>query len=100
VRPGLESSDLSVYQVRLADRPVEFRFQPKGEQHLPTALASMTAKYLRELAMRPFNAFWQRHVPDLRPTAGYSGDAQRFFGEIQAAKERLAITDFMMWRER
>lgn len=100
VRPGLESSKLSVYQVRLGPRIVEFRFQPKGERHLPTALASMTAKYLRELAMRPFNGFWQRQVPDLRPTAGYFGDAQRFFTEIRAAKERLAIADHMLWRER
>ena len=63
---------------------VEFRFQPKGERHLPTALASMTAKYLRELAMRPFNAFWQRHVPGLAPTAGYPSDSRRFWNEIRA----------------
>ena len=79
---------------------IEFRFQPKGERHLPTALASMTAKYLRELAMRPFNAFWQRHVPELRPTAGYNSDAKRFIAEIAAAKERLGIADHMLWRER
>ena len=31
----------------------------------------MASKYLRELAMRPFNEFWSRHVPELKPTAGY-----------------------------
>jgi hypothetical protein len=95
-----EGAELSKYRVQVADRQVEFRFQPKGEQHLPTALASMTAKYLRELAMRPFNTFWQRHVPGLKATAGYPGDARRFFAEIRAAKERLGISDQVLWRER
>jgi len=42
----------------------------------------MTAKYLRETAMRAFNAFWAERVPGLRPTAGYPGDARRFREEI------------------
>jgi ribonuclease HII len=96
----IETSELGVYHVRHAGRSIEFRFQPKGERHLPTALASMTAKYLRELAMRPFNAFWQRHVPELKATAGYSSDAIRFFKDIRTARKRLKIADAMMWRER
>lgn len=100
VRPGLESGSLSTYGVRLRGQAVEFRFQPQGECQLPTALASMTAKYLRELAMRPFNAFWQRHVAGLKPTAGYYTDAQRFISEIRAAQERLAVPDHTLWRER
>jgi hypothetical protein len=95
-----ESADLGVYEVRLADRQIEFRFQPKGERHLPTALASMTAKYLRELAMRPFNDFWQRHVSDLKPTAGYPTDAGRFYDDIAAARRRLKIRDHVLWRSR
>ena len=89
-----------VYEVRHGGRRIEFRFQPKGERHLPTALASMTAKYLRELAMRPFNAFWQRHIPDLKATAGYPTDAHRFFSDIRPARRRLKIADHVLWRER
>ncbi len=96
----IEGAALGVYHVRHAGRAIEFRFQPKGERHLPTALASMTAKYLRELAMRPFNTFWQRHVPDLKATAGYNTDAIRFFKDIRAARKRLKIADGLMWRER
>jgi len=96
----IESAELGVYRVRHAGRTIEFRFQPKGERHLPTALASMTAKYLRELAMRPFNAFWQRHVPELKATAGYNTDALRFFKDIHSARKRLKIADALMWRER
>ncbi len=100
VRVSLETANLGVYHVRYADRQIEFRFQPKGERHLPTALASMTAKYLRELAMRPFNAFWQGHVPELKATAGYYNDAVRFYGQIQAARRRLKIAPRVVWRER
>jgi hypothetical protein len=100
VRVSLETANLGVYYVRHAGRQIEFRFQPKGERHLPTALASMTAKYLRELAMRPFNAFWRRHVPELKPTAGYYNDAQRFYGEIRPARRQLKIAPRDIWRSR
>ena len=100
VRVALEAAELGVYHVRHEGRQIEFRFQPKGERHLPTALASMTAKYLRELAMRPFNAFWQRHIPDLKATAGYYVDAQRFYDEIQTVRRRLKIAPQLIWRER
>jgi hypothetical protein len=95
-----ETAALAVYQVQHQGRAIEFRFQPKGEQHLPTALASMTAKYLRELAMRPFNAFWQRHIPDLKATAGYPTDARRFCEAINPARQRLKIANHLLWRTR
>ena len=94
----LETADLGVYEVRHGGRLIEFRFQPKSEKHLPTALASMTAKYLRELAMRPFNAFWQQHVSDLKPTAGYYNDAVRFYADISVARRQLKIAPKMVWR--
>jgi hypothetical protein len=95
-----ETRDLGVYQLRQAEREIEFRFLTKGERLLPTALASMTAKYARELAMRAFNAFWQRHVPNLRPTAGYPEDARRFRRDIRSAQEKLQIDDGLLWRVR
>ena len=42
----------------------------------------MTSKYLRELAMKAFNAFWCDRVPGLPPTAGYPTDAKRFYHDI------------------
>ena len=58
----------------------------------------MTAKYLRELSMRPFNAFWQRHIPNLKPTAGYPTDARRFFDDIGDVRQRLTIANDVIWR--
>ncbi len=100
VRVKQETAELSVYELNSGGRQIEFRFLEKGERMLPTALASMTAKYLRELAMRPFNAFWRRHVPGLKPTAGYPADARRFVEEIRAAQRKLKIDDCDLWRER
>jgi hypothetical protein len=79
-------------------RRVEIAFQAKGESHLPTALASMASKYLRELAMQAFNDFWRQHVVDLRPTAGYPLDAKRFKADISAAQRALGIADRILWR--
>jgi hypothetical protein len=88
----------SVYRFGPAQRRVEIAFQARGESHLPTALASMASKYLRELAMRAFNAFWRRHVPDLPPTAGYPLDARRWHGQIAGVQRALGIEDRILWR--
>jgi hypothetical protein len=72
----------------------------QGERFLPTALASMTAKYLRELSMRAFNEFWCSRIPDLRPTAGYPKDAHRFRKAIAATQKELKIDDRTLWRNR
>ena len=95
-----ESRESSVYRLVLEGRHWEFRFLAKGETHLPIALASMLSKYQRELAMLRFNAFWQSHVPDLRPTAGYPEDAKRFKQQIATVQERLGIADDHIWRKR
>lgn len=95
-----EGRDESHYRFGPAERPVEARFCCRAERFLPVAVASMVSKYLRELSMRAFNAFWQRHVPMLRPTAGYPVDARRFKQDIAAAQAALAIDDRDLWRMR
>ena len=75
-----ESRRQSVYRFGPAEHRVEIRFQAKAEAHLPAALASMAAKYLRELAMRALERFlaaavcrgWRhgRLSPGCRPIQG------------------------------
>jgi hypothetical protein len=93
-----ESTARSVYRFGPAKRRIEFRFEAHGESHLPTALASMAAKYLRELAMRAWNEFWIRYIPGLAATAGYPQDAPRFKAAIAPFQQQLGIADATIWR--
>ena len=93
-----EGRPASRYRFGPQDRRVEFCFRMKAESCLPAALASMASKYLRETAMRAFNEFWRRRLPDLKPTAGYPLDAKRFRADIAAEQRRLHIDDRLLWR--
>ncbi len=95
-----EGTPLSVYRLRFTGRTLEFRFQAKADRHIPAALASMTAKLLREMAMADFNRFWQNHIPGLQPTAGYPVDARRFFGQIEETRKKFGISKSDIWREK
>ena len=95
-----ESRALSRYRFGPADARVEIEFQAKADDILAAGLASMISKYLRELAMRAFNAFWRGHDAELRPTAGYPSDAKRFKAQIAAVQADLGIADDVMWRKR
>lgn len=99
--PERESADESRYRVELLDRPITVVFRARADgDSVAVALASMLCKYLREVCMRQFNRFWATHVPGIKPTAGYPGDAKRFFDEIKPAMDRLGLTDDQVWRKR
>ncbi len=89
-----ESDDLSRYHLRSGDgrREITVSFVKGAEQrHLPVALASMTAKYVRELLMLRLNRFFTQHLPELKPTAGYVQDGRRFVREIAPVMKTLRI---------
>lgn len=91
---GTESGPRSEY--RLGN--IEFCFRTKAEELLPVAVASMIAKYTREVVMQQFNAYWQTHVPQLKPTKGYPVDAARFWDDIAATCEQLGVDKSSIWR--
>ena len=95
-----EGRAASRYRWNHREAPIEATFRVGGEAMLPTALASMTAKYHRELAMRAFNDYWTSRLPGLKPTAGYPNDAKRFRQEIEPLQRELQIDDRMIWRSR
>ncbi len=96
-----ESPLASVYAVHHGERRMTIRFEVDSEQrHLPVALASMAAKYTRELLMSRFNKFWQQHVPDVKPTKGYAADGKRFLAEIEPALGELGIASEQLVRQR
>jgi hypothetical protein len=94
-----EGADESRYRVEAAGREVRVVVRPRADgEGVSVALASMLAKYLREVCMRQFNRFWARHVPGLKPTAGYPTDARRFFEAIRPAMANLGIAEEAVWR--
>jgi ribonuclease HII len=95
-----EGREESRYQSGPAKELKEFRFTAKGDRHLPSALASMFSKYIREVAMRGFNTFWCDQLHELKPTAGYPTDARRFKKEITKVQSKLGISDHILWRAR
>lgn len=96
-----ESDDISRYVLDDGQRRMTVSFEIGSEvRHLPVALASMTAKYVRELLMMRFNAFWRQRQPELRPTAGYVTDARRFLQDIDPVIRQLNIDRQLLVRSR
>jgi hypothetical protein len=96
VRTLAETPALSAYEIPSAGVRIEFAVG--GEARVPVALASMTAKYLRELSMAAFNAHWTALEPGLRSTAGYPLDARRWREDAAAALDRAGIPPAALWR--
>lgn len=85
----------------LAGGRVVLSFEVRADgSHLPVALASMIAKYVREIRMGLFNRFWAGRIADLRPTSGYPQDARRFLQAIRPSLRRLEIPRECLVRSR
>ncbi|RMF78460.1 MAG: hypothetical protein D6744_10095 [Planctomycetota bacterium] len=99
ILPG--EDDASRYRLSTATSDWFVEFSTKADaSHLPVALASMLAKYAREALMERFNAYWRKWLPDLRPTAGYYVDAQRFLGDIAPVLARSGLRRAQFVRSR
>ena len=93
-----ESRSVSRYTGEVGPLEVSIEFRSKGEGFLPTALASIYAKFHREVAMRAINAYWAQRVPGIAPTAGYPVDAARFASETETCRNELKIPWETFWR--
>lgn len=75
-----------VVRDRCGERRLRIDFEVECDgSHLPTAVASMTAKLVRESAMARFNRHWMERMPEVKPTAGYGADARRWIEQMRAA---------------
>ena len=94
-----EDDERSIYRVGSDDAPpfvIAFEVGAE-ERHLPVALASMAAKYTREVSMRRLNAYFSERLPGLEPTAGYVEDGRRYLAEVKPilARESIPERDFV-----
>ena len=82
-----ELKELSRYE--LEDCLIDFQVKADAIC-FETALASMFAKYSRELCMTAFNRYWDSKIPGIKKTAGYYNDGLRFISDM---KERGCIPE-------
>ena len=95
-----EDERFSRYHLRRGSAELTITFTTEAErQHLPVALASMTAKYVRELLMLRMNRFFRSHMPELKPTAGYVQDGRRYLADIEPLIRRLGLDRRQLVRE-
>lgn len=96
-----EGPEICSYRIIGVEREIRLVFQPRADgTHFSVALASMLSKYLREVFMRQFNRWWTAHLPGLKPTAGYPGDAKRFWEAIRKKAKTLGFEEDAIWRRR
>jgi ribonuclease HII len=87
-----ENDSVSRYHLERHGCSLTIGFVVEAESaHLPVALASMTAKYVRELHMLRLNRYFSSLMPELRPTAGYFEDGRRYLAEIEPLIARMGV---------
>ena len=104
IRIVSESSHTSAYHLTDPDDPkrtMTISFQVEADsRHMPVALASMIAKYTREILMARFGQWFSQKAPEIKPTAGYGTDGKRFWEQIQPQLARLSIKPQQLRRAR
>ncbi|MCZ6836529.1 MAG: hypothetical protein O7G85_12205 [Planctomycetota bacterium] len=92
IRIVAEEPSISRYVLQHGDSSLTISFLTEAEKkHLPVALASMIAKYMRELAMIRMNRHFQGLQPQLEPTAGYVQDARRYLADLKPVLEACRV---------
>jgi ribonuclease HII len=79
-----EEENISSYQLVSQYKNIRMDFAIKADDYfMPVCLASMACKYLRELLMISHNNYFMEKCADLKPTAGYWTDGQRFLNDLK-----------------
>ena len=96
-----EDEENSVYEMRVGPRVLRLSFEVGADdRHMPVALASMVSKYVRELLMERINRHFVAMDGNLKPTAGYWKDGQRFVEEVRKRLPHLDIDPRRLIRSR
>jgi hypothetical protein len=96
-----ESAECSRYRLDRPGGAWHVSFRVGADAAAPqVALASMLAKYLREVFMGLWNDWFAALCPDVRPTAGYAQDGRRWLDESRALRDAAGIPDAALARTR
>jgi hypothetical protein len=78
-----QDNKVSSYELTDAARKMRIHFVTAADKkYLPVSLASMTSKFLREILVESINRYFLDKCRDLKPTAGYWKDGQRFIRDL------------------
>ncbi len=78
-----QDEKMSSYEMAQSGKTMRIHFCMKADsKYLTVALASMVSKYLREVMMASLNNYFCNLCDDLKPTAGYWQDGQRFVKDL------------------
>ncbi len=97
----METPETSAYRLSKREQTIEIAFSKGSEdKHFPVAMASIYAKYLRELFMQSFNRYWCSQSANLKPTAGYYTDAKRWLRDVAPVLRKHDIAQDQLVRVR
>ena len=97
----LETERISSYDLSAGDKTIRLHFKVEADKYfLPVSLSSMVSKYVREVMMEAINNYFLGHCADIKPTAGYWKDGQRFVADIAAMVPELEYDREMFIRSR
>ena len=101
VMPVAESPRVSTYRLRIGCGPAEVSFEVEADgRHPQVGLASMLAKYLREVFMSLFNEHFAAICPGVTPTAGYVEDGRRWLEQTRSLRDAAGVADADLVRVR
>ena len=96
-----ETRTSSAYRFETGGRALHVRYDVKADATAPAVgLASMCAKYLREVFMALWNGWFADLCPGVRPTAGYVTDGRRWLEETREQRKGRGIDDTLLVRRR
>jgi len=79
-------ANLNSYELAAGSRAMRLHFTAGAdEKFLPVSLASMVSKLIREVLMDNLNAYFSKICKNIKPTAGYWQDGQRYIAELYSS---------------
>ena len=94
-----QDEKMGSYELTGYGKVMRIHFAIKADDRfLPVALASMTSKYIRELMMDSINSHFGSQCDDLKPTAGYWQDGQRFVSDLAEKIPNVKYDEQMLIR--
>jgi ribonuclease HII len=85
-----ENDNVSSYELSTSYKTLKLEFAVGADDiYLPTSLASMASKYLREQLMASLNGYFLEKCNLLKPTAGYWTDGKRFLNDLKTIAPQI-----------